>query len=97
MRRLFWLVPVAAVAGAAAWLLLATPATVEKIRYPLRYKAIVRGHARNYHLNPALLAAVIETESKFRADAKSPSGAIGLMQILPSTAHGIAVHTGGSS
>jgi len=97
MRRLFWLVPVAAVAGAAAWLLLATPTTVEKIRYPRRYKAIVRGHARNYHLNPALLAAVIETESKFRADAKSPSGAIGLMQILPSTAHGIAVHTGGSS
>ena len=36
--------------------------------------------------NPALLAAVIETESKFRADAKSPSGAIGVMQILPSTA-----------
>ncbi|MFL6013250.1 MAG: lytic transglycosylase domain-containing protein [Gaiellaceae bacterium] len=96
MRRLFWLVPVAAVAGAAAWLLLATPATVEKIRYPLRYKAIVRGHAQNYDLNPALLAAVIETESKFRADAKSSSGAIGLMQILPSTAHGIAVHTGGS-
>ena len=89
--------PVAAVAGVAAWLLLATPTTVEKIRYPLRYKAIVRGHARNYHLDPALLAAVIETESKFRADAKSPSGAIGLMQILPSTAHGIAVHTGGSS
>jgi len=97
MRRLFWLVPVAAVAGAAAWLLLATPTTVEKLRYPLRYKAIVRGHARNYDLNPALLAAVIETESKFRADAESPSGAIGLMQILPSTAHGIAVHTGGSS
>jgi len=97
MKRLLWLVPVAAVAGAAAWLLLATPTTVEKIRYPLRYKAIVRGHARNYHLDPALLAAVIETESKFQANAQSSSGAIGLMQILPSTAHGIAVHTGGSS
>jgi len=88
---------VAVVAGVAAWLLLATPNTVERIRYPLHYKAIVRGHARNYHLNPALLAAVIEVESKFRADAKSSSGAIGLMQILPSTSHGIAVHTGGSS
>jgi soluble lytic murein transglycosylase len=69
---------------------------VERIRYPLRYSAIVRGHARNYHLDPALLAAVIDVESKFRADAKSGSGAIGLMQLLPSTAHGIAVHTGGS-
>ena len=96
MRRVLWLVPVAVVAGAAAWIFLATPNTVERFRYPLRYKAIVRGHARNYHLNPALLAAVIEVESKFRADAKSSSGAIGLMQILPSTAHGIAVHTGGT-
>jgi len=97
VKRLLWLLPVAVVAGVAAWLLLATPHTVEKLRYPLRYEAIVRGHARNYNLNPALLAAVIEAESKFRADAKSHSGAIGLMQILPSTAHGIAVHTGGSS
>jgi soluble lytic murein transglycosylase len=96
VRRLLWLVPVAVVAGVAAWIFLAPPNTVERIRYPLRYKAIVRGHARNYHLNPALLAAVIEVESKFQADAKSSSGAIGLMQLLPSTAHGIAVHTGGS-
>src|SRR5207248_10750385 len=29
-------------------------------------------------------------------DAKSSSGAVGLMQLLPSTAHGIALHTGGS-
>jgi soluble lytic murein transglycosylase len=73
VRRLLWLVLAAVVAGVAAWLLLATPNTVERIRYPLHYKAIVRGHARNYHLNPALLAAVIEVESKFRPDAKSSS------------------------
>jgi soluble lytic murein transglycosylase len=56
----------------------------------------VRGHARNYNLDPALLAAVIYQESKFKADARSSSGAIGLMQLLPSTAEGIALHTGGS-
>jgi soluble lytic murein transglycosylase len=56
----------------------------------------VRGHARNYRLDPALLAAVIYSESKFRAGARSSSGAIGLMQLLPATAEGIAVRTGGS-
>lgn len=64
--------------------------------YPLRYEAIVRGHAHNYRLDPALLAAVIDQESKFRADVVSRSGAIGLMQLLPDTAKGIAIHTGGS-
>jgi soluble lytic murein transglycosylase len=67
-----------------------------RLWYPLKYESIVRGHARNYRLDPALLAAVIYQESKFRADVTSRSGAIGLMQLLPATAEGIAVHTGGS-
>jgi soluble lytic murein transglycosylase len=66
------------------------------VRYPLKYEQIVRGHARNYQLDPALLAAVIYQESKFRSDAKSDSGAIGLMQLQPATAKGIALRTGGS-
>src|SRR5438270_14067465 len=86
----------AAVVGVFAYLQIATPDWLQRLRYPLHYEAIVRGHARNYDLDPALLAAVIYQESKFHADAKSDSGAIGLMQLLPSTAHGIALHTGGS-
>jgi soluble lytic murein transglycosylase len=72
------------------------PAWWERIWYPLHYEQIVRGHAHNYDLDPALLAAVIYQESKFKADARSKSGAIGLMQLLPDTAKGIAVHTGGT-
>jgi len=72
------------------------PAWFERIRYPLHYEQIVRGHAKNYRLDPALLAAVIYQESKFRADAKSSSGAIGLMQLRPQTAEGIAIRTGGT-
>jgi peptidoglycan lytic transglycosylase len=56
----------------------------------------VRGHAHNYDLNPALLAAVIEQESKFDAGARSSAGAVGLMQLQPATAKGIAKYTGGS-
>jgi peptidoglycan lytic transglycosylase len=74
----------------------AKPGWWERLWYPLRYEQIVRGHARNYELDPALLAAVIYQESKFKADARSQSGAIGLMQLLPATAEGIAVHTGGT-
>ena len=72
------------------------PAWWARIWYPLRYSSIVRGHAHNYDLNPALLAAVIDQESKFNADAKSSAGAIGLMQLQPATAKGIAIRTGGS-
>jgi soluble lytic murein transglycosylase len=67
-----------------------------RLRYPLDYREIVVGHAKNYDLDPALLAAVIYRESKFDAQARSASGAIGLMQLLPDTAKGIALHTGGS-
>jgi soluble lytic murein transglycosylase len=72
------------------------PGWWERVWYPLRYEQIVRGHAHNYDLDPALLAAVIYQESKFKADARSSSGAVGLMQLLPATAEGIAVHTGGT-
>jgi peptidoglycan lytic transglycosylase len=72
------------------------PAWYERLRHPLRYQEIVLGHARNYGLDPALLAAVIYQESKFHAEARSDRGAVGLMQLLPETAKGIAARTGGS-
>jgi soluble lytic murein transglycosylase len=88
---------VLAAAGAVlAYAWVAEPGWWVRIRYPLHYQQIVNGHARHYGLDPALLAAVIYQESKFRADVRSKSGAIGLMQLLPATAEGIAVHTGGS-
>ena len=87
---------VALAGGAFLYLQRTEPAWWARIWYPLRYEQIVRGHARNYHLDPALLAAVIDQESKFDADAKSSTGAIGLMQLQPATAEGIAVRTGGT-
>jgi len=90
------LVLVALVAAAAAFVIVAQPDPYLRARYPLRYEHIVRGHARNYQLDPALVAAVIYQESKFDSDARSHSGAVGLMQLLPETAKGIATRTGGS-
>ena len=68
----------------------------DRIRYPLHYEAIVRAHAGNYRLDPALLAAVIYQESRFRPAVVSGAGAVGLMQLLPGTARGIATRTGGA-
>ena len=97
MKKLLAVVVAVAALGAGfAYVNSTEPAWYVRLRYPLHYQAIVRGHARNYDLDPALLAGVIYQESKFNAHARSSSGAIGLMQLLPDTAKGIAVHTGGS-
>jgi soluble lytic murein transglycosylase len=97
VRKLVALLVVGAVLGGGfAYVRSAEPGWWVRTWYPLRYEAIVRGHAHNYDLDPSLLAAVIYQESKFNAGARSRSGAIGLMQLLPDTAKGIAVHTGGS-
>ncbi len=88
---------VAGLAGGLVYLEDAKPGWYAKLRYPLAYEHLIVGHARNYDLDPALLAAVIYRESKFDPSARSRSGAIGLMQLLPDTAQGIATHTGGSA
>ena len=85
-----------ALLGFAVYVLETEPRWYERLRYPLRYEQIVTGHARNYRLEPELLAAVIYQESKVDAAAVSPSGAVGRMQLLPATAQGIADRTGGS-
>lgn len=96
MRRLLWLVVLVAVAAAAfAYVDETSPPWYERLRYPLQYSEYIRVHARAHRLDPAFVAAVIYQESKFRKDAKSASGAIGLMQLTPATARGIAVRTGG--
>jgi soluble lytic murein transglycosylase len=68
---------------------------VLEITLPLRHEDIIRQQARDKNLDPALVAAVIYRESKFR-DQTSAAGAKGLMQILPDTAQFIAKRTGGT-
>ncbi|HRI07273.1 MAG TPA: lytic transglycosylase domain-containing protein [Nannocystaceae bacterium] len=70
---------------------------VEADAYPLddertrRYDRHIRGAAQLYQLPEALLRALIHTESRYRPNAVSPVGAIGLTQLMPATARYLGV------
>lgn len=53
--------------------------------YPLGYQSIVEPMAAEKDLDPALVYAVIRTESSFSATARSSVDARGLMQLTPDT------------
>ncbi|MBW0435092.1 lytic transglycosylase domain-containing protein [Leptospira yasudae] len=52
---------------------------------------IIRKESEKNHLDPSLVQSVIKAESGFKANAVSPKGAIGLMQLMPSTANLLGV------
>jgi soluble lytic murein transglycosylase len=95
-RRLTALVVLAAVGGLAILWFTAGEKALREITLPLRHEDIIRQQAHAKNLDPALIAAVIYQESKFRPRT-STAGAEGLMQILPSTAKFIARRTGGTA
>jgi len=70
--------------------------TVREVTLPLRHEDIIRQQASDKDLDPALIAAVIFEESRFR-DQTSHAGARGLMQITPATARFIARDSGGTA
>jgi soluble lytic murein transglycosylase len=68
---------------------------VRELTYPLHDTAIINRAAYAEHLDPAFVAAVIYAETKFDPRTSS-TGALGLMQIEPSTARYLAHLSGGS-
>lgn len=56
-----------------------------------RWTASITRAADRAGIDPALLTAVVWTESGFRPDAVSPAGAIGLAQLMPGTADALGV------
>ncbi len=62
--------------------------------YPLEYEEIIIQQAENYQLDPLLIAALINVESRWKERAVSREGAIGLMQLMPDTATWISTQMG---
>lgn len=95
-RRMFAILAVVAlVAGVGALFAADARRAVNSVVLPLNHEDIIRQQARDKDLDPALIAAVIYAESRFREGRTSHAGAEGLMQITPATAQDIARKSGG--
>ena len=68
--------------------------TYINVLYPLKFVDEINTAGYIYDVEPAFIASVINEESSFDNLCESPSGAIGLMQIMPSTAEWLAVRMG---
>lgn len=58
--------------------------------FPIKYKDIIVEYSEQYNLKPELVSSIINAESSFNKDCISDAGAVGLMQVLPSTAGEVA-------
>lgn len=70
------------------------PELVQRFTHPLEREAEIQASAAEYGVEPALVAAVIRTESRFDPEVTSSRGAYGLMQVLPDTAYFISSRGG---
>ena len=61
-----------------------------KITYPQKYSEYVEKYAKEYQIEKELIYAMIKAESNFKVDAISNKQALGLMQLLESTAYEVA-------
>ena len=64
------------------------------LRFPMPYKQQVMAHAEARELDPSLIYGVMRRESLFDPLARSSVGALGLMQLMPSTARRVASSLG---
>ncbi len=60
------------------------------VKYPIRHKDLINKYATEYELPKSMIASVINIESHYDKNSISSAGAVGLMQLLPSTAFDMA-------
>lgn len=65
-----------------------------RLIYPLNYYKQIKNYSQNYNNDLALMMSIVREESHFNSYAQSGVGAIGLMQLMPSTAHDIGKNYG---
>lgn len=68
-----------------------TPAAAAALPASERFESLIQEHAARHSLRPELVRAVIQVESGYNPRARSPKGAMGLMQLMPATASDLGV------
>ena len=68
--------------------------TFWRVVYPIYYLPVIQKEATAANINPLLVAALVRVESNFHEDDISHAGAVGLMQLMPSTASWVAGQIG---
>ncbi|WP_395831487.1 transglycosylase SLT domain-containing protein [Archangium violaceum] len=58
--------------------------------YPHAFRNLVVQHSRAARVHPDIMQALIREESAFNPNARSPTGALGLSQLMPATAFAVA-------
>jgi soluble lytic murein transglycosylase-like protein len=65
--------------------------TLNRAFTPQEINTAIDEAAARHHVAPGLVRSVIKVESNFNPNAVSPKGAMGLMQLMPSTARSLKV------
>ncbi len=78
----------------AIYFLISVPSVQKKFLYPFPYRPTIENYSARWKVDKFLAIAVMKVESNFTEAAHSPSGAVGLMQIMPETAAWIAYQLG---
>lgn len=58
-------------------------------RYPSRFRRLLKDAGKEARVDPHLLMGLVRQESAYNPSAVSPAGAMGLMQVMPTTAKGL--------
>lgn len=72
------------------FLFLRGPEAWQRRYYQLEYRDAISAASTRHRVSPYLIAAVVEAESDWDVSAQSAVGAVGLMQVMPSTAEELA-------
>jgi soluble lytic murein transglycosylase-like protein len=59
---------------------------IDRLRSDPRFDALIESASAQHGVDPTLVRAVIQVESAYQLRARSPKGAMGLMQLMPATA-----------